>query len=876
MQPRRFVLVGSDVQRAEVAALTQAAVRAGLDVRAAAQRPPAARAGVARGGPRVGTAPVLPWHQVPAGPTQPGWGGLVGSWVSRAVRGAAALFAEQLAADPWLTSQLAGSADEEVLLVALDDTAAQALARWRSETGAVDASGRPVPVLTWDQGAETIAEEIATARTRRSALPAPGAPDPEASASQASAVATGREDRPAPDAQPSRTRRAGVTDPARPLGAQHRLTVIAGGDGAPREEVRAALARSRVGVTMVDLEQVPEPDLDRADAVILDGLGPAVLLLEHGPDVPVVHLQRATDRRSPWRHLVSPGRIDHVLAPAFGDDLVRGDKDASDQVLGAALDETTVRLLRTTADEGDETALDLAARLVDDLGPQTSPALLRELHFLARATGSWSLERGLLERQLELPGQPEQTLREALDRVRERLRETEPGWLPDLPHTPVEAEPPADAAPVPGRVLHLLKVTLPQRQAGYSVRAHQTLRALVEAGVDVVALAAPEPDQDGANPEPNPDSHLDSTPDPHLDPGAGTETVLDGVRYLLPARVAGGPPTAYLEQQARAVLEVVRRERPALLHVHSGGRGYDLGIVGAAVARATGLPWVYEVRGLFESLWTSNAARAERGETFTRRMAKEAELVRAADAAVTLAETMRADLVERGIDEGHITVVPNAVDPERLVPAAPDERLSARWDTRGAFTFGYITNLDHRREQIEDLIRTAVILRDLGLTVRALVVGEGPRRASLEETARRLGANDVVTFTGRVPHHQVAQAYALLDVLVVPRSDERAARLVTPLKPYEAMAMGVPVVVSAQPALLEVIGDGERGWSYPAGDAPSLARLLQQLAADPARRAAVAARARDWVVSERSWAGNAQRYADLYRSVLRGQAGDTG
>ncbi|WP_131106307.1 glycosyltransferase family 4 protein [Ornithinimicrobium sufpigmenti] len=827
MQSRRFVLVGTRVERTEVTALAQAAAVAGLDVRAAAQRPPEDR------------TPQVRWHRVPPPATQPGWGGAVASWVTRTVRGPAAPFAEQLVADPWLAAQVT-DVDREVLLVALDDPAAQALARWRSETGATDGDGRPVPVLTWDQGAEALAEEVAAA------------------------TGAGSPDRQTVDRTPER--RGGRTaDPSRPLGAKHRLTVLAGGDGVPRPEVVKALTRSRVGVTLVDLDEMPQPDLGGADAVVLDGLGPAVLLLgqvgEHWPDVRVVHLQRATDRRSPWRHLVPEGRVDRVLALLVGEALARGDADAAGQVLAAALGEDVARLLRATADAGDDAALALAAELAEDLGPDTSPAVLRELHFLARATGSMSLERTLLERQLALPGQPVPALREALERVTERLRETEPGWLPALPSSPVEP----GAADVPGRVLHVLKVTLPQRQAGYSVRAHQTLKALAEAGLDVVAVAAP-----GADPDATGQAGA-GDPAPVVE-----ETVLDGVRYLLPAPVPGGRPTAYLEQQARAVLDVVRQERPALLHVHSGGRGYDLGVVGAAVARATGLPWVYEVRGLFESLWTGQAARAERGETFARRMAKEAELVGAADAAVTLAGTMRDDLLERGVDPDRVTVVPNAVDPGQMVPAGRDDVLSDQWGTRGAFTFGYVTNLDHQREQVEDLIRAAVILRDTGLTVRVLVVGDGPRRAPLMEKTREWGASDVVTFTGRVPHAHVAQAYALLDVLVVPRSDERAARLVTPLKPYEAMAMGVPVVVSAQPALLEVIGDGERGWSYPSGDAPALARLLRRLAADPARRAAVAARARDWVVQERTWAGNAQRYAALYGSVLQGRSGPTG
>lgn len=903
MQSRRFVLVGTRVVRPDVVALLETAQASGLDVRVAAQRPADRPSGWAPAGV------VLDWHRVVDTRSGPGLGGLVTAWVNRAVRGAAASLAEQLVADPWLSAQVAGDQDRgaiaggsttavvegstptaggepEVVLVALDDTAAQALARWRTEAAPPSSDGRPWPVLTWDKGAEALAEEIAArwaqhGRPRGFPTPVPAALD-------------------------------------RPLGARHTLTVVPAPEGGTRLGLREALQRSRTVVTAVDTGVVARPHL-AADVLVLDGLGPAVLALpERDPSTTrVVRLHRVTDRRSPWRHLLDADHVDQVVPADPVDALATRDdspvpsatlppttqspttQPLTDRVLAAALDDDTVALMTATAEQGDEAALALAARLLEEVA-QPSTALLRELAFVTRVTGAVTLEAQVLERALAPPTSGGEThasahphevpssappqeatsasalpdaravfLRRTLDRLRDRMLETEPGWLPPLGPAPVDD-------PVPGRVLHVLKTTLSQRQAGYSVRGHQSLRALVAAGADVVAVAAPQhvgTEQAGTD-----HSDLQHVGTHHASPQhAGTrpgptsaevsETVLDGVRYLVPPPV-DGEGTAYLTAQAQALLEVVRRERPALVHVHSGGRGYDLGVVGAAVARAAGLPWVYEVRGLFESLWTRQRQRAERGETFERRMAKEAELLRAADAGITLAETMRADLVSRGVDPDHVRIVPNAVDPEALAPLPRDDALAQRWGLAGAFTFGYVTNLDHDREQVGDLVRAAVHLRNEGLPVRALIVGDGTRRDEIVGMVERLQAQDCVVLAGRVPHPEVAATYSLFDVLVVPRSDERAARLVTPLKPYEAMAMGLPVVVSRQPALLEIIGDGERGWSYPAGDAAALAALLRRLASDPAERTAVAARAREWVLAERTWAGNAHRYADLYEQVL--------
>ena len=129
-------------------------------------------------------------------------------------------------------------------------------------------------------------------------------------------------------------------------------------------------------------------------------------------------------------------------------------------------------------------------------------------------------------------------------------------------------------------------------------------------------------------------------------------------------------------------------------------------------------------------------------------------------------------------------------------------------------------------------------------------------------------AGDAVHFTGRIPHGDVAQYYSQLDVFVIPRINERAARLVTPLKPYEAMALGIPLVVSDLPALQEITGAGARGETFVTGDASSLADVLEGLAASPGRRADLSEKARAWVLGNRTWADNDDRYARIYETVL--------
>ena len=114
--------------------------------------------------------------------------------------------------------------------------------------------------------------------------------------------------------------------------------------------------------------------------------------------------------------------------------------------------------------------------------------------------------------------------------------------------------------------------------------------------------------------------------------------------------------------------------------------------------------------------------------------------------------------------------------------------------------------------------------------------------------------------------------YALLDAFVVPRRNERAARLVTPLKPFEAMAMARPMVVADLPALTEVAPDGERSLAYPAEDATALAAAVERLMDDSALATRLGEAGRAWVTKERTWASNGPRWNTIYRSVLQGRA----
>ena len=175
-------------------------------------------------------------------------------------------------------------------------------------------------------------------------------------------------------------------------------------------------------------------------------------------------------------------------------------------------------------------------------------------------------------------------------------------------------------------MLHLLKASLPYRQSGYTVRSAYTLSALQADGYDPVAMTA-----------------LDF-PGRIADPPAPAEEVVNGVQHIRLQREdthAAPIEDDFLDAWATAARPWVERVRPALLHVHSGHRGYETALVGQALAEAAGLPWIYEVRGFFETLWTHDQEWAEQAELTQLRRDTDTRSMVAASAVVTLSETMR-------------------------------------------------------------------------------------------------------------------------------------------------------------------------------------------------------------------------------------------
>lgn len=402
--------------------------------------------------------------------------------------------------------------------------------------------------------------------------------------------------------------------------------------------------------------------------------------------------------------------------------------------------------------------------------------------------------------------------------------------------------------PRPGRVLHVLTNSLPHTRSGYAQRSHAILRAQAEAGLQVSAVTRPGyPVQVGV-------------------PWARAVDVVDGIEYhrLTPSRLAQGQ-AARVRQHAALLLELVRAERPALLHTTTH---YVNAMAVRAVAEACGIPWVYEVRGRLADTWAATrgpaATASPRYAAFT---AREAQAARAADAVVTLGEGMRQTLVTEGVDPERIVLAPNAVDARFEAP--PPSRATARnhlgLDPDGRYVGTVSSIVDY--EGLDLLVRAAARLAPEHPRLRLRIVGDGVALPGLRVLAHRLGIADICEFPGRVAREDAVWHHSALDVFCVPRRDLPVTRAVTPMKSVEASAIGRPVVASDLPALAELVEDGVTGELFHAEDLDAFVAALGRLLSRPEEAERLGRAGRDWALATRTWSSNVTRYRDLYTAL---------
>lgn len=526
--------------------------------------------------------------------------------------------------------------------------------------------------------------------------------------------------------------------------------------------------------------------------------------------------------------------------------------------------------LRATLKSKKNTRLESAASRRKALGTQNQPSEvqngegasgLEALEFFSKSPDAKNFERALnflwfnqgeIERTRQLIEDNPQLVAE-LDEKPKALafRVLGESRIQDLQLLPERSEFPAYVVE-PNRIMYCVHQSPVYNSNGYSTRTRGVANGLTAAGGDVVVVAR------SGYP-------WDSKSDVAKPKILRSQSELDGVQYV---HLPGGNLNReaidqYVMQAADAFVREARMLRPSVIQAASN---YRTALPALIAARRLGVPFVYEVRGLWEFTEASAKPGFEDTERFAAMRSLETLVASNADQVLAITPQIKDELISRGVESQNIIIAPNSVDPEVFVPIPKDKdyakskKISVEVPVIGfaGSIVGY--------EGVDQLVEASAILKQKGVEHQIVIAGSGAAEAELKKQAESLNLGENIRFLGRLPQDQMPRLQSTFDIVACPRESNSVTELVSPLKPLESFAAGKATVLSDVAPNRDLAGESQdRALLCDAGSAESLASQLEKLILDGELTADLGRTSRLWVVRQRTWKRLGERMLEAHK-----------
>jgi len=406
--------------------------------------------------------------------------------------------------------------------------------------------------------------------------------------------------------------------------------------------------------------------------------------------------------------------------------------------------------------------------------------------------------------------------------------------------------------PTPKTVLYNPHQSLPFHTSGYATRTHGLIKALRGRGYDVQAV-----------------TRIGYPADTQVGGVNFDGFAHDAVPYYFDHQLGRGqwdlPIDEYIDASANYLADHAKTLKPELIHTASN---YICGMGGIEAARRLGIPSIYEMRGLWHiTHWSKDESYAQT-DKFALAQKLELECAAAADRVLAITGALKDWLIDHGIDGDKIYVAPNAVDLNQFQIRARDTDFAKLCGCDGKIVIGYIGSFV-QYEGLDLLIAAVAMLpENLRVKIKLLWLGDGPVLPALLHQAAELGITDLIASLGRRPFDEVPRAYSIVDIAAFPRKGQAICEIVSPLKPFEAMAMGKAVLGSDVRPLKDIINHGKTGLLHEKDSAQSLSKALARLIEDENLRQNLGGNARAWVEETRSWDRIASDVVQVYEGLV--------
>ena len=271
-------------------------------------------------------------------------------------------------------------------------------------------------------------------------------------------------------------------------------------------------------------------------------------------------------------------------------------------------------------------------------------------------------------------------------------------------------------------------------------------------------------------------------------------------------------------------LKFVRDFAPDIIHIHNE---FGIGMSGLLCAKILRVPLVYTLHTMYDDYiyYIAPKPLVKAATKVSRRYFK--FIAKHSNALTGPSQKCQEYFRLTGLKKD-VSVIPNAVEVDQFSPREVPEEVKAdlreRCGIRDDSMVACFVGRLGREKSVDVLLeywKAGVKPED---HIHLVVIGDGPVRPELEEQARALGIEDMVTFTGRVEHEDLPPYYALCDVYVTASlSDTNSISML------EGMCSGLPVLQRNDPLNADQVRDGKNGFNF---DSPEeMAQKLRQIQA---------------------------------------------
>jgi glycosyltransferase involved in cell wall biosynthesis len=317
----------------------------------------------------------------------------------------------------------------------------------------------------------------------------------------------------------------------------------------------------------------------------------------------------------------------------------------------------------------------------------------------------------------------------------------------------------------------------------------------------------------------------------------------------------------YNHKSSKEILKLIKNHKIDLLYLQHHDFHYGLDLL----KKKTNIPILLQIDSIEQ--WVKQNWG---GKLYFKNMINWCEEieVQAADAILVISETVKNQLTELyDIDQNKIFISPSGVDTDKFNPSIKGEDIRAKYGLSNTdYVIGYsgLFNLYHG---IDTLVKSIPTIVNEIKNVKFLLIGDGQLRPEIDNFVEKNHLEHLVTITGLVPYKDVPQHLAACDILVSPfNSSANTTFFNSPIKTFEYMAMGKPIVTTNIGELKSICIDSENSIVMDEGSFDSLAQSILRLKQNDELRTKISQNARDFVVKNFSWSNKYDLIMEVYNN----------